>query len=150
MLFRSAFGELAATPPDGWLPATYTLGAIYDTGGSDQYGPADDRVSHYELYGMIDQAIVASDAGDPVLGAFLRVSGSTQDRLNVVGLYADGGIAWYGPIASRPDDVLGLAASILRFTSDYRARQQSVGTPVGAGETVLELTYQAEIGRAHV
>ncbi|MFN8643558.1 MAG: carbohydrate porin [Candidatus Binatia bacterium] len=139
------FWELAAAAPSTWLPATYTLGAIYDTGGADQFGPADDRGPHYELYGMIDQALLASEAGDAVLGAFLRVAGSTQNVTNVVGFYADAGLTWFGPIPSRPDDVVGLALSVLRYTQDFQQQEQSAGTPVGGGETALELTYQINV-----
>lgn len=139
------FWELAATAPPAWLPATYTLGAIYDTGGSDQYGPAAARSPHYELYGMVDQALIASDAGDPILGAFARVAGSSQDRNNVVGFYADGGLAWFGPIAWRPDDVIGVAVSVLRFTQDFQQQEEAAGTPIGGGETALEVTYQIAV-----
>ena len=140
------FWELAGAAPPEWLPATYTLGAIYDTGGSDQFGPAAAaRVPHYELYVMIDQALIASDDGDPVLGAFVRVAGSTQDTTNIVGFYADGGLAWFGPVAARPNDVLGIAASVLRFTQDIQQQEEAAGTPVGGGETVIEVTYQIAV-----
>ena len=139
------FWELAATPPAQWLPATYTLGAIYDTGGADQFGPAADRTAHYELYAMVDQALVADDSGAPVLGAFARIAGSSQDRANVVSVYGDGGLAWFGPIPSRPDDVLGIAFSVPRFTDDFQQQEQAAGTPVGGGETALEATYQIAV-----
>jgi carbohydrate-selective porin OprB len=41
--------------------------------------------------------------------------------------------------------VLGLALSVLRFTNDFQQREQAAGTPVGGGQTVLELTYQVTI-----
>jgi len=139
------FWELAAAAPPEWLPATYTLGAIYDTGGSDQFGPAANRGPHYELYFMIDQALLADDQGNPIVGAFARMAGSSQDKTNVVGLYADGGVAWFGPIPARPDDVAGIALSVLRYTEDFQQQEQSVGTPVGGGETAMEVTYQINV-----
>jgi porin len=139
------FSELAAIPPEGNLPATYTLGAIYDTGGSAQFGTGVRRTAHYELYLMVDQALVANEHGDPLVGVFASISGSPQDARNVVGLYAAGGVALFGPIPSRPKDVLGLALSVLRFTNDFQAHEVAAGTPVGGGETVLELTYQVAI-----
>ena len=139
------FSEIAATPPDARLPATYTLGGIYDTGGSAQFGTGARRRSHYELYVMIDQALIANDHGDPVVGAFGRLSGSPQGARNVVGIYADAGVALFGPLPSRPKDVLGVAVSVLRFTNDFQQREETAGTPVGGGQTVLELTYQVTI-----
>jgi porin len=139
------FTEIAATAPPGALPATYTLGGIYDTGGSAQFGTGVRRTSHYELYLMVDQALVANDQGEPLLGVFAEISGSPQDARNVVGLYGGGGVAVFGPLPSRPKDVLGLAVSVLRFTNDFQTHEDAAGTPVGAGETVLELTYQIAV-----
>ena len=136
------FSEIAASAPQGSRPATYTLGGIYDTGGSAQFGTGVRRTAHYELYLMVDQALIANDRGDPVVGVFASISGSPQDARNVVGLYAGGGVAFFGPLPSRPKDVLGLAVSVLRFTNDFQTHEDAAGTPVGGGETVLELTYQ--------
>ena len=57
------FSELAASAAGCCLPATYTLGGIYDTGGSDQFGTGAERDAHYELYLMVDQALLADDHG---------------------------------------------------------------------------------------
>ena len=135
------FSELAASPPDGMLlPASYTLGAIFDTGGSAQFGTGVQRTFHYEIYLMVDQALLVDTEGDPVLGLFARMSGSPQDARNVVGIYADGGLAWFGPLPQRPKDTAGIAVSILRFTQDFQQQTGSLG-----GETAVELTYQFAI-----
>src|SRR5262249_37304247 len=135
------FSELAASPPDGRLPpATYTLGGIFDTGGSAQFGTGVQRIFHYQLYLMIDQALLIDAPGDPVLRLFARMPGSPQDARNVVGIYADGGLAWFGPLPQRPKDTAGIAVSILRFTQDFQQQTGSLG-----GETAVELTYQIAI-----
>jgi porin len=139
------FWELAANGPDALPVASYTLGAIYDTGGSAQFGTGAERSAHYELYGMVDQALLANDQGDPIIGAFARLSGSPQDAQNVVGVYADAGLAFFGVLPGRPKDVFGAAVSILRFTNDFQAQEQAAGTPVGGGQTVVEATYQIAI-----
>lgn len=136
----SFFLELAAAPEMA-LPGNYTLGAVYDTGGSDQFGTGVERKLHYEFYGMIDQALTVDDQSNPKVGVFARMAGSPQDTRNVVGLYADGGFAVYAPIASRPNDVLGLGVSVLRFTNDI---QNALHLTVG-GEAAVELTYQASV-----
>lgn len=139
------FWELAASAPPAWVPGTYTLGAIYDTGGPDQDILVSGRQPNYQLYGMIDQALLASAEGDPVLGAFVRLAGSTLESINPVGFYAEGGLTWFGPVPSRPDDVLGIAASALRYTSAYQRQTQAAGDAVGGGETILEVTYQINV-----
>jgi porin len=139
------FSEIAATAPDAGLPATYTLGGIYDTGGSAQFGTGARRRSNYALYLMIDRTLIANDHGDPVVGAFARLTGSPESARNVVGIYADAGVAVFGPLPSRPRDVLGVAISVLRFTNDFQQREGAARTPVGSGQAVLELTYQVTI-----
>jgi porin len=134
------FWELAASGAAAGA-STYTLGAIYDTGGSAQFGTGAERSAHYELYAMIDQALLMH-GDDPLLGAFARMSGSPQDARNVVSVYADAGLAVFGPFWSRPDDVTGVAVSILRFTNDFQSSTTGV---VGSGEIALEVTYQAAI-----
>ncbi len=135
------FTEVAAARR-GALSGQYTLGGIFDTGGSSQFGTRQERRAHYELYLMVDQALLADDHGKPVLGAFARISGSPQDVRNVVSVYADAGLAWFGPIPTRADDVLGLALSLFRFTGDFQRRSRAT---FGPGQTVLELTYQVAL-----
>ena len=139
------FSEIAAKPDEGDRPGTYTLGGIYDTGGSAQFGTGQQRRAHYELYLMIDQTLIANERGDPALGVFARASGSPQDARNVVSLYADAGVAVLGLLPGRPNDVVGAAVSVLRFTSDFQEQTQASGAPVGSGQTVLEVTYQVAL-----
>jgi porin len=135
------FTEVAADG-SGWLAGRYTLGGIFDTGGSAQFGTGQERRPHYELYLMVDQALIADDQGNPVLGAFARLSGSPQDVRNVVSVNADAGLTWFGPLPARANDVLGVAVSLFRFTDDFHRRSR---TTFGRGQTVLEATYQVAI-----
>ncbi|MDX2165911.1 MAG: carbohydrate porin [Deltaproteobacteria bacterium] len=135
------FAEAAAEAPQDWLPATYTLGGIYDTGGRDPVIDGFSRGSTGEIYLMVDQALLASDGGDPLLAGFARISGSMPSSRSAVGIYADAGLAWCA-IPSRPKDMLGLAVSFLRYTSQYEQQTAAQNMAVGDGETVLELTYQ--------
>jgi porin len=135
------FTEFAAERA-GQLAGRYTLGGIFDTGGSAQFGIAEPRRSHYELYLMVDQALIADDRGDPVLGAFARLAASPQEVRSVVSVNVDAGLAWFGPLPARDNDVLGLAVSLFRFTDDFQRRSQ---VTFGRGQTVLEVTYQVAI-----
>jgi porin len=135
------FAEAAAAAPEDWLPATYTLGGIYDTGGKDPTIDGFARGSTGEIYLMIDQALLARASDDPVLAAFARISGSMPSSRSAVGIYADAGLAWCD-IPSRPNDMVGIAVSILRYTGTYEEQTAARDMPVGPGETVLEVTYQ--------
>lgn len=139
------FSELAVTAPNWALPNTYTLGGIYGNRGSDEFGAAVQSGAHYEIYLMVDQALRVNGHGDPVIGAFARITGSPRDARNVVDIYADAGLTWFGPLTARPRDVLGAAVSVLRFTDAFRQQTQVAGAPVGGGETVIEVTYQVAI-----
>lgn len=136
------FAELALSAPEGWRPGTYTLGWIFDTGGSGAHGPFAGRASNYELYLMLDQAIVAGADGEPVLGAFTRVSGNPQSDRNVVSFYVDAGITILGLVPSRPRDSLGLAGAVMQYTEDFQRAADNSGSPVGARASVFEITYQ--------
>jgi porin len=100
------------------------------------------RGSHSDLYLMVDQALLAGAQGKPVLAAFARVGGSPQAVRTVVKINADVGVVLLGPLRSRPDDALGLAVSLFRFSDDFRQRSRAT---VGGGQTVLELSYQLAI-----
>ena len=97
------------------------------------------------LYLMADQALITNDQGEPVLGAFASLGGSPQDDHNVIGLNASAGLALFGPLPSRQQDVLGAAVSVARFTQDFREHESVAGSPVGNGQTVLEVTYQLAV-----
>ena len=135
------FTEVAADG-QGVVEGRYTLGAILDTGGSAQAGTEQERDVHYELYLMIDRALITDDQGKPVLGAFARLGGSPQDARNVVSVSADAGLVLFEPLPSRANDVLGIAVSLFRFTDDFRRQSR---TTFGRGQTVLEVTYQLAI-----
>ena len=87
---------------------------------------------------------------DQGLSVFLRVGGAPSDR-NLVALYADGGVAFKGLFGSRPNDTVALGVAQAWLSRDARARDRDrnafSGTigPVRDSETVVELTYSAEI-----
>ena len=41
--------------------------------------------------------------------------------------------------------MLGTVFSIFRFTSDFQQHEAFAGTPVGHGQTTVELTYQVAV-----
>jgi len=139
------FTEASANVADVPRPGTYTLGGIFDTGGSAQFGTGAERRPHYEIYLMIDQALIADERGNPIVAAFGELAVSPQNKRNVVDLNGGAGLVLFGPLRWRPQDALGGAFSTIRFTDDFQQQERAMGTPVGPGESVFELTYQITI-----
>lgn len=132
------FAELTASASPGGLPGAYTVGGY---GASvRQQKLVDDGLVYAKWSGWLiaDQALQVDDQGNPVVGVFARFSWSPEDGADVVTIYGDAGLNVFGPIRSRPDDVLGFAGSVGRYSDAYR---ESAQAPSGGG-AVLELTYQ--------
>ena len=148
------------------LPATYKLGAWYDSrkladqrldsAGLSLASPASNGIprSHandFSVYGVIDQMIWrrpgTTNGG---LAGFLRFMGAPDDR-NLVAFYADGGINVLGPFAGRDSDIVGIGIAYGRISSAARrldrdfANLAATPRPIRDYEAVLELTYQAQI-----
>ena len=80
--------------------------------------------------------------GTARLGLFSHIAGTPQPANTVVDYYFDIGLVWFGPWPSRQDDALGLAFADTHFADDFR---DELHDTVGAGEQVLELTYQIAV-----
>lgn len=150
------------------LPGTYKLGAWYNTENFvDQRRDASGRSlanptglavvvgarrrGDWSFYGIADQ-LVWREPGtkDQGIGIFARAMGAPGDR-NLVNFYADLGVTWKGAIPGRNADTAGLAFGIARI-SDTAAKLDSdivfyTGKPypIQRQESVLELTYQAQL-----
>ena len=85
-------------------------------------------------YAVLDQELWrVPGQGGRGLSGFLRISASPSDR-NQVGLYADGGFTFKGPLASRPDDLIGLGVAWGDFSADPGSRSRS-RCPDGTGNS---------------
>ncbi len=148
------------------LPGVYKFGAWYNSQNfADQRRNANgqsitpltldaigrNRRGNYSLYAVADQ-LVWRPAGqkDGGIGVFVRAMGVPGDR-NLVNVYVDGGATWKGLIPGRDSDTLGLGVAYARI-SDTASKLDSdiaVATgsayPIRRNETVLELTYQAQL-----
>ena len=149
------------------LPGTYKLGAWYnsqsfpdqrrDALGQSLADPAlvnptgRSRRGNYSVYAVADQLVWRKEgAKDGGIGVFARAMGSPGDR-NLLNVYLEGGVTYKGPFEGRDNDTVGLAVGYARF-SDTASKLDSdtaafTGTiiPVRRHETVLELTYQAQV-----
>lgn len=86
----------------------------------------------------------------PSLRAFVRLGYAPPDRSPTT-FYLDSGLAWRGPWAARPRDILGLGFSYSRASQRLRDltrdRNAFNGTrePLPDHEAIVELTYQANL-----
>jgi len=158
----ASFGQLT---DENSLPGTYKLGFWYDStnfadlrfdrNGLPLADPAAQapaqRQGDFGLWAVIDQ-MVWREPGTPDggLGVFLRISGSPADR-SILSFYFDAGATYKGPFAGRENDVLGLAFGYAKISSalsgldgDF-ARISGTPSPIRDFESVLELTYRAQM-----
>jgi porin len=167
-VFAIAEAQYAVAPDKDapGLPATYKIGAWYDSGkfadqrfdaaGLSLANPASigaprNDVNDFSLYAIVDQMIWRRPGtADRGVAGFLRAMGAPGDR-NLVSFYADGGINLLGPFEGRDDDVVGLGIAYGRISSAVADLDRDFATLAGAPrpvqdyETVVELTYQAQI-----
>jgi porin len=94
----------------------------------------------YGLYAIIDQMIYRLPGeGDPKgVSVFGRIIGAPEDR-NLVSLYWEAGLTFTGMIASRPDDILGIAYARTVISNDVAANV------IDSGETSIRPSYEGLI-----
>jgi porin len=125
------------------LPGIYKLGAWYaNTDFPDTYTGLLDRSGNWGIYGVADQMVWRGRESS--VNLFMRGGFSPADR-NLVSYYVDGGIGIKGLLPGRADDVLTFGAAYIKVSPDAVALDRNVGDAVRSGETVLELSYQAQI-----
>lgn len=75
--------------------------------------------------------------------------GARDDR-NLINFHAEGGVTYKGAFPSRPSDTAGIAVGYARISDTASKRDSDTATqdgvtPVRRHETVLEVTYQAQL-----
>lgn len=148
------------------LPGTYKIGAWYNSNKfSDQYYSTDglslanpdsngdplQRRNDWSLYAVADQMVWrVPGSKDEGLGVFAKLMGAPGDR-NLVNFFANAGATYKGLIPGRADDTVGIAVAYARIGDSATRYDTSKITytgglyPVRRNESVLELTYQAQI-----
>ena len=150
------------------LPGTYKLGGWYDSesfadqrNASNGLSLADPRVvagsqgrnrrGDFGLYGIVDQMVYRpAGAKESGIGVFARAMGSPGDR-NLINFYADAGVTWKGVLPGRDNDTAGLGFGLARISDTAVQRDKDTRAltdplyPIRRHESVLELTYQAQI-----
>jgi porin len=95
-------------------------------------------------YLLGDQRVWAAGRGSPSAVTAFAQLGLGDARVNQIGSYLGGGLTLTAPFPSRAQDELGLAVAAARNGSHYVRAQPATDTPP-AGETVVELTYLAQL-----
>ncbi|MCG5237345.1 carbohydrate porin [Xanthobacter oligotrophicus] len=149
-----------------WLPGTVKVGAWYNSNAfpnqrydvfglslanPETVGIAANIHGDYAAYAIIDQMIYrvpgSKDKGISVFGRIM----AAPSAQNQIGFYADGGINFKGLVPYREDDAFGIAFGTTRVTSAARGLDADTAYytgsyyPVRGSETVLEVTYSAQV-----
>jgi len=125
------------------MPGVYKLGAWYATADfPDQYNGLLSHRGDWGVYGVADQMVWRGRESS--VNLFMRGGFSPSDR-NLVSYYVDGGIGIKGLLPGRADDVLTFGAAYIKVSPDAAALDRVSFDAVRSAETVLELSYQAQI-----
>uniref|UniRef100_Q07KD5 Carbohydrate-selective porin OprB n=1 Tax=Rhodopseudomonas palustris (strain BisA53) TaxID=316055 RepID=Q07KD5_RHOP5 len=127
------------------LAGSYKLGAWYHTGTTfqDQYTGVKDRSNDWGMYGVVDQMLWRGK--DASTSVFVRGGWTPSDR-NPVSWYIDGGVGFKGFVPGRAADTLTVGVAHAKISKDAIAFEVDTGAwPQRTGETVLELSYIAQI-----
>jgi porin len=124
----------------GW----YYTSSFPDLADTLSNGATSRRRGSFGAYVLGDKTLWAqSQSGPQSLSVFAQL-GLGDGRVNQIGGYLAGGITLAAPIASRGQDLLGLAVAAALNGSHFERAQAAMGNRA-AGETTLELTYSAQI-----
>ena len=166
LLFAELWYSRNKAPDAAGLPATYKLGAwfdsarfadvLYDDTGLSLANPASSgmprqHLHDFAVYGIADQTIWRkSGKENQAVALFVQVMGAPDDR-NLSNLFVEAGLNWKAPITGRDNDVFGLAvsyegigAAARRYSSDLVFFSGS-GAPYAGNETVVEATYLYQV-----
>ncbi len=149
---------------DGPLPATYKIGAWYDSENFEDEqvdtlgvplasprsnGTPAQKQGNYALYAMADQTIWRSSDAIRTIGAFARITFTTLQDRNAIVFSVNGGLTLHDPLPGRDNDVFGVGFGVAQASggaADYDRQLQLYNTytysPVRGTETFLEATYQ--------
>lgn len=97
------------------------------------------------LYVLGEHGLYRDPDGMGELSGFARI-GTAADAVNRLHLSLGGGLVYQGLLPGRPDDVVGVGMAHARNGSPYLQMRREEGSPLERAETVLELTYRAEVG----
>jgi porin len=139
--------QITPSPENGGKQENYTIGAYYDSRRFTGSFVDPTHHSNGGLYAIVDRLIYRSRAYVNGQSTFGRLGGFASFAFapasgNQVSFYADCGLNYIGLFPGRENDVLGVALSYTKISSDFLVDN----TPVHSGhETVLEADYRLQL-----
>ncbi|MDD2704703.1 MAG: carbohydrate porin [Acidocella sp.] len=135
--------ELQYAPPAS--NGTYKLGFWYDTGRfPDQYyGDASMHRGNYSIYAVVDQTLWQFSPTRSLNG-FARLMGGPAAQ-NLISFSFNGGLTLSDPLPGRPNDSVGIDFGVGKVSGRAADADRASGAPARNTETLIELTYQAQI-----
>jgi len=97
------------------------------------------------VYGIVDWPLLEGEEAHPGLRAFVRLFGTPRSGAIATDWYVSGGLTLTRPLLRRSRDALGLGFTVQRFGDEYRALQAADGEDVSPRESIVELTYRAQV-----
>ncbi len=136
---------------EGGLAGTYKLGGLFQSNAAADQRTGQRRRTNWSLYAVADQLLWRKPGKkDQGVAIFARAQGAPGDR-NLINVYLEAGVAWKGVIPGREDDTAGVGLGYARISDTARrsdaefGRLAPLGRPLRNNESVLELTYQAQV-----
>jgi porin len=143
---------LNQSPNDRGLQGTYRLGSFVETDNYNNWGSQaasalgtgslQSAGANFGIYGVIDQQIYSED--DKTISLFVR-GGGAPSNINFVDAYIDGGFNFTGFVPGRANDVAGIGLAHAHVSGNFSNGQVIQGNAPYTEESVLEVTYKAQL-----
>jgi porin len=138
-------GELGTRRSPHGLPGRYAVGVAGTTAEVEDFQSGGSVGGAYAFYALVDQLIVEAAPTRPGLGVFARGASVPQEDRALLHWYVDFGFKLTRPLRGRNQDILSLGFAYARFSDDYVTSLRAAGMNVSRRESVLELTYLAQV-----
>ncbi|HTR41069.1 MAG TPA: carbohydrate porin [Pseudomonadales bacterium] len=127
---------------DRGLVGTYKLGSFVHTANSANWNTGAGEGPDYGIYAIGDQELYKHGGKD--ISFFTRVGYAPED-INTINWYIDAGFNFSGFVPGRMLDTAGVAFARSNFSPDYSDAQVADGSNPFTQESVIEVTYKAQI-----
>lgn len=161
---QSAPDASGSTAPASGLPATYKLGAWFDTArfpdqrfdntGRSLADPASNGIpalhrGNWSVYAVVDQTIWRDADASHSISVFARPMAAPGDR-NLIDFSINSGLSATSPLAGRESDTVDIGFGVAKVSGRASALDRDTALftgsarPVRSSESFIELTYQLQ------
>ncbi len=139
------FTELGIAREPFGGPGSYSLGSIVTTASVRNFDDGKMDKGAHGIYALVDQALVVDADHETRLAAFFRGAFNFEQEQTVIRGALAAGLVAYGPLPGRERDVFAVGYSYTRFGRDYRSSVRASGEHATRQESLLELSYRAQL-----